>query len=146
MIWRACDLNFIHNLQIWTPLIYIHIFCCLVGAQVLPCWEDQNSNTEQFTTWVFTNSRFNQFTKSKFCILGAQLLVEKLKQYKPRVAVFNGKGIFEVFARQKEFHFGKQPDKIEGTETVSIWFCYNELFITYFNEFLMSNSKFSRLL
>ena len=84
-------------------------------------WKDQNSTTEQFTTWIFTNSQFNQFTKSIFCILGAQLLVEKLKQYKPRVAVFNGKGIFEVFARQTEFHFGKQPDKIEGTETVSIW-------------------------
>ena len=50
--------------------------------------------------------------------LGSQLLVEKLKKYKPRIAVFNGKGIYEVFSNKKEFHFGKQPQIIEGTETV----------------------------
>ena len=33
--------------------------------------------------------------------------------------MFNGKGIYEVFSGQKEFVFGKQPDKIEGTDTVS---------------------------
>ena len=33
--------------------------------------------------------------------------------------MFNGKGIYEVFSGQKEFIFGKQPEKIEGTETVS---------------------------
>ena len=32
--------------------------------------------------------------------------------------MFNGKGIYEVFSGQKEFIFGKQPEKIEDTDTV----------------------------
>ncbi len=47
------------------------------------------------------------------------MLVEKLKKYKPKIAVFNGKGIYEVFSGNKEFHFGKQPEPISGTDTVS---------------------------
>ena len=39
--------------------------------------------------------------------------------FKPKIAVFNGKGIFEIFSGKKEFLFGKQPEKIEGTQTVS---------------------------
>ena len=53
--------------------------------------------------------------------LGSHALTEKLKTYKPRIAVFNGKGIYEIFSGKKEFHFGKQPEKVEGTETVSIF-------------------------
>ena len=53
--------------------------------------------------------------------LGSHALIEKLKTYKPRIAVFNGKGIYEIFSGKKEFHFGKQPEKVEGTETVSIF-------------------------
>ena len=49
---------------------------------------------------------------------GAQKLVAKIKEYNPKIAVFNGKGIYEVFSGQKEFIFGKQPDKITDTETV----------------------------
>ena len=33
--------------------------------------------------------------------------------------MFNGKGIYEVFSGEKEFIFGKQPNKIEDTDTVS---------------------------
>lgn len=46
-------------------------------------------------------------------------MIAKIKEYNPKIAVFNGKGIYEVFSGQKEFIFGKQPEKIEGTETVS---------------------------
>jgi mismatch-specific thymine-DNA glycosylase len=45
--------------------------------------------------------------------------VAKIKEYNPKIAVFNGKGIYEVFSGQKEFIFGKQPDKITDTDTVS---------------------------
>ncbi|KAL4227072.1 hypothetical protein ACF0H5_015046 [Mactra antiquata] len=48
---------------------------------------------------------------------GAQILTEKLLKYKPKIAVFNGKGIYEVFVGHKNFHFGKQPDYLPGTET-----------------------------
>ena len=54
--------------------------------------------------------------------LGSHVLVEKIKKHKPRIAVFNGKGIYEVFSGKKEFHFGKQPEKIEDTETVISFF------------------------
>ncbi len=51
-------------------------------------------------------------------ISGAEKLILKIREYKPRITVFNGKGIYEVFSGQKDFIFGKQPDKIEGTDTV----------------------------
>ncbi len=50
--------------------------------------------------------------------IGSQTLIEKIKTYKPKVAVFNGKGIYEVFSGQKTFPFGKQAEKIDGTDTV----------------------------
>jgi mismatch-specific thymine-DNA glycosylase len=52
--------------------------------------------------------------------LGSQTLIEKIKTYRPKIAVFNGKGIYEVFSGKKTFPFGKQPDKIDGTETVRL--------------------------
>lgn len=56
---------------------------------------------------------------SPLLIAGAQSLLEKVKKYRPKIVVFNGKGIYEVFSGKKDFHFGKQPDKIDGTDTVS---------------------------
>lgn len=49
---------------------------------------------------------------------GSHLLHEKLRRYRPKIAVFNGKLIFEVFSGKKEFNFGRQPDCVEGTNTV----------------------------
>ncbi|XP_046457818.1 uncharacterized protein LOC124204732 isoform X1 [Daphnia pulex] len=51
---------------------------------------------------------------------GGRILLEKLQQYRPKIAVFNGKGIYEVFSGKKEFTFGKQPECIDGTNTF-IW-------------------------
>ena len=47
--------------------------------------------------------------------------MEKIKEYNPKIAVFNGKGIYEVFSGEKEFIFGKQPQKIADTDTVKIF-------------------------
>ena len=56
---------------------------------------------------------------------GAKKLIAKIKEFNPKIAVFNGKGIYEVFSGQKEFIFGKQPEKIRDTETVGRFcFCY----------------------
>lgn len=49
---------------------------------------------------------------------GSRLLYEKLRRYRPKIAVFNGKLIFEVFSGKKDFNFGRQPECIEGTNTV----------------------------
>lgn len=50
---------------------------------------------------------------------GGKTLLLKLKKYKPLIAVFNGKGIYEIYSGKKEFCFGRQPEKVEGTNTVS---------------------------
>ncbi|KYM93881.1 G/T mismatch-specific thymine DNA glycosylase [Cyphomyrmex costatus] len=52
---------------------------------------------------------------------GAKVVEEKLKLYKPRIAVFNGKCIYEVFAHittKSKFYFGLQPECIGDT---AIW-------------------------
>ncbi|KAL6261280.1 hypothetical protein P5V15_008802 [Pogonomyrmex californicus] len=52
---------------------------------------------------------------------GAKIVEEKLKLYKPKIAVFNGKCIYEVFAHittKSKFHFGLQPERIDDT---AIW-------------------------
>lgn len=52
---------------------------------------------------------------------GAEIMEEKLKLYKPRIAVFNGKCIYEVFAHittKSKFYFGLQPERIGDT---AIW-------------------------
>ena len=55
----------------------------------------------------------------RYSVSGAKKLVEKIKEYNPKIAVFNGKGIYEVFSGEKEFIFGKQPQKIADTDTVN---------------------------
>lgn len=50
---------------------------------------------------------------------GSLILLEKLKKFRPKIAVFNGKLIYEVFSGKKDFKFGRQPDLVEGTNTVS---------------------------
>lgn len=54
-----------------------------------------------------------------FLSLGSQVLLEKLQKFKPKIAVFNGKLIFEVFSGKKDFCFGRQPELVDGTNTVS---------------------------
>lgn len=72
---------------------------------------------------VLTSDSPQLFTLSAVSYLlyyftGAKKLVEKIKEYNPKIAVFNGKGIYEVFSGEKEFIFGKQPQKIADTDTV----------------------------
>ncbi|KAJ8249938.1 hypothetical protein COCON_G00231540 [Conger conger] len=57
---------------------------------------------------------------------GGRILVEKVQKYKPLIAVFNGKCIYEIFSKEifgvksKKLDFGLQPHKIPETDTV----CY----------------------
>ena len=48
---------------------------------------------------------------------GAEVLKEKLVKYQPKIAVFNGKAIYEVYSGQKKFMFGRQPLRIPGCKT-----------------------------
>lgn len=51
---------------------------------------------------------------------GSQILLEKLQKFRPKIAVFNGKLIYEVFSGKKDFPFGRQSEFVEGTNTVSV--------------------------
>ncbi|XP_051979041.1 G/T mismatch-specific thymine DNA glycosylase isoform X1 [Xyrauchen texanus] len=57
---------------------------------------------------------------------GGHQLLEKLQKYRPLIAAFNGKGIYEIFCKEifgvkaKNLEFGLQPYKVPDTETV----CY----------------------
>jgi len=48
---------------------------------------------------------------------GAEVLREKLCKFKPKVAVFNGKAIYEVYSGQKKFMFGRQPTPLSDGAT-----------------------------
>ncbi len=63
-------------------------------------------------------------------------MIAKIKEFNPKIAVFNGKGIYEVFSGQKEFIFGKQPEKIKDTETVRIF-----TYITTYKGILDTNQQ-----
>lgn len=71
-----------------------------------------------FTNIVARTTRGSADLTRKEIRDGATILLEKLQKYKPKIAVFNGKGIYEVFSGKKNFDFGKQPDFIENTSTV----------------------------
>ena len=44
--------------------------------------------------------------------------MQKIKMYRPKVVAFNGRGIYEVYAGNKHFHYGKQPELFPETDTV----------------------------
>lgn len=46
-----------------------------------------------------------------------QVLREKLIKFKPKIAVFNGKAIYEVYSGQKKFMFGRQPEPLNEGST-----------------------------
>lgn len=60
---------------------------------------------------------------------GAEVLMQKIKMYRPKIVAFNGRGIYEVYAGNKHFHYGKQPDLFPGTETVSFFEEEKNLFV-----------------
>ncbi|XP_063974269.1 G/T mismatch-specific thymine DNA glycosylase-like [Diachasmimorpha longicaudata] len=52
---------------------------------------------------------------------GCAVVVEKMKHFKPKIAIFNGKCIYQVFGenfKRTDFHFGLQSEKIGNT---AVW-------------------------
>ncbi|MBM7662511.1 TDG/mug DNA glycosylase family protein [Bacillus mesophilus] len=46
---------------------------------------------------------------------GRQLLKQKLSKYKPKVACYVGKGVYQEFSKQKKIKWGAQPESmVEG--------------------------------
>ncbi|XP_061750497.1 G/T mismatch-specific thymine DNA glycosylase-like isoform X3 [Nerophis ophidion] len=79
-----------------------------------------------FTNMVERTTPGSKDLSSKEIREGGRQLLEKLQRYKPRIAAFNGKGIYEIFCKEifgvkaKNLEFGLQPHKIPDIETV----CY----------------------
>ncbi|CAN9498875.1 unnamed protein product [Ophioblennius macclurei] len=63
-----------------------------------------------FTNMVARATPGSKDLSSKELREGGKILVEKLKKFKPLIAVFNGKCIYEMFCREL---FGKKPTKLE---------------------------------
>lgn len=73
-----------------------------------------------FTNMVArTTKGSNDLSKSELTE-GGKILEKKLQIYKPKIVVFNGKISYEVFSKKKKFHFGRQDEVIEGTNT-RVW-------------------------
>lgn len=79
-----------------------------------------------FTNMVERTTPGSKDLSSKEIREGGKQLLEKLQKYRPLIAAFNGKGIYEIFCKEtfgvkaKNLEFGLQPYKIPETETV----CY----------------------
>ncbi|XP_051886403.1 G/T mismatch-specific thymine DNA glycosylase-like isoform X2 [Pristis pectinata] len=77
-----------------------------------------------FTNMVERTTPGSKDLKSKEIREGGKILLQKLQRYKPRIAVFNGKCIYEIFSKEvfgvkvKKLEFGQQPHKIPEGETV----------------------------
>ncbi|KAK6177296.1 hypothetical protein SNE40_015423 [Patella caerulea] len=101
-----------------------HFWKCLYLSGLIP--EPMNAYEDfkllehgiGFTNMCARTTRGSADLKTKEIKEGGAILKEKLLKYKPKIAAFNGKGIYEVFVGHKKFSIGKQPEKLEGTDTV----------------------------
>ncbi|KAM9470767.1 G/T mismatch-specific thymine DNA glycosylase-like [Clarias gariepinus] len=79
-----------------------------------------------FTNMVERTTPGSKDLSNKEIREGGKQLLEKLQKYRPRIAAFNGKCIYETFCKEifgvkaKNLDFGLQPYKVPETETV----CY----------------------
>uniref|UniRef100_A0A8C3ANZ7 G/T mismatch-specific thymine DNA glycosylase n=1 Tax=Cyclopterus lumpus TaxID=8103 RepID=A0A8C3ANZ7_CYCLU len=77
-----------------------------------------------FTNMVERTTPGSKDLSSKEIREGGRQLLDKLQKYRPLIAAFNGKGIYEIFCKEtfgvkaKNLDFGLQPYKIPETETV----------------------------
>ena len=49
----------------------------------------------------------------------SKVMIERLKELKPLVVCFNGKGIYEIFSGSK-CDLGLQTEPVDGTDIVSV--------------------------
>ncbi|XP_048885452.1 G/T mismatch-specific thymine DNA glycosylase-like [Brienomyrus brachyistius] len=117
----------------WFPGPGNHFWKCLfmsgISKEQLNHMHDQTLPEKYgigFTNMVQRATPGSKDLSSKEFREGGRILVEKLQKYKPLIAVFNGKCIYEMFCREvfgakpKNLEFGLQPTKIPETDTV----CY----------------------
>ncbi|XP_051545234.1 G/T mismatch-specific thymine DNA glycosylase-like isoform X2 [Myxocyprinus asiaticus] len=114
----------------WFPGPGNHFWKCLFLSgfteKLLNHMDDQSLPEKYsigFTNMVERATPGSKDLSSKELREGGKILVEKLKKFKPLIAVFNGKCIYEMFCREifgkkpKTLEFGLQPHKIPDFET-----------------------------
>ncbi|CAG0879807.1 unnamed protein product [Cyprideis torosa] len=103
-----------------------HFWKCLYLSGLIPeplTAEDDGKLLEYgigFTNMVQRPTKGSQDLSRREIKEGAMALRAKIHKFLPKIVVFNGKGIYEVFSGRKDFPFGKQPDPIEGCNTL-VW-------------------------
>ncbi|XP_054751069.2 trithorax group protein osa-like [Lytechinus pictus] len=101
-----------------------HFWKCLYLSGLVPepmtCMDDVKLPDfgVGFTNIVGRTTRGSADLKRKEIKDGAKIVVEKIQKYRPLIACFNGKGIYEIYSGKKDFEVGRQPETIPGTETV----------------------------
>ncbi|XP_062856146.1 G/T mismatch-specific thymine DNA glycosylase [Trichomycterus rosablanca] len=108
-----------------------HFWKCLflsgLTEQQLNYMHDQNLPEKYsigFTNMVERTTPGSKDLSNKEIREGGKQLLEKLQKYRPRIAAFNGKGIYETFCKEifgikaKNLEFGLQPYKVPDTETL----------------------------
>lgn len=73
-----------------------------------------------FTNVVERTSKTSVDLSKQEIVEGCKILLKKLQTFRPKIAVFNGKVIYEIFSCKKQFNYGVQHEFIEGTST-HIW-------------------------
>ncbi|KAM9470766.1 G/T mismatch-specific thymine DNA glycosylase-like isoform 2-T2 [Clarias gariepinus] len=114
----------------WFPGPGNHFWKCLFLSgfteQLLNHMDDQSLPEKYgigFTNMVARATPGSKDLSSKELREGGKILVEKIKKFKPLIAVFNGKCIYEMFCREifgkkpKSLEFGLQPHKIPDSDT-----------------------------
>ena len=61
--------------------------------------------------------------------LWSKVMIERIRELKPLIVCFNGKGIYEIFCGNK-CQLGLQPEPVDGTDTVTKYI-YSVHVITY---------------
>lgn len=69
-------------------------------------------------------------------------MIERMKELKPLVACFNGKGIYEIFSGVKKCEVGTQTEPLPGTDTVSYHHYF--LFLSTFIEGCVCHALYFR--
>lgn len=103
-----------------------HFWKCLNASGLIPCHLSANDSSKLIDygigiTHIVNGARkgCNYYRRGEINE-GTEALNKKLKELKPKIAVFNGKMIYKAYSGKTEFNYGKQPECIEGSN-IFIW-------------------------
>ncbi|RTG82343.1 thymine-DNA glycosylase, partial [Schistosoma bovis] len=99
-----------------------HFWTCLSQAGLVPmavsCYDDSKMLDYGigFTNVCTRPTKGAAELTRKEMKAGAAIMLEKMRKYKPKIAVFNG--IYEAYVGHKNFCMGRQPTTLDGTDIV----------------------------